>query len=468
MSVSSSIPRFVDLSELRTNPLLFLQAAQSVAGSLVVISENGPLFSRARHCPATVAVFGPTGIRQVLNDADTFGNVVSVGEFLSLPPKLMRLNAGLFSMRGGEHRDRQQLLISLLGADSIFDFSKAISEAWESFVPGIRERSEIPLLTEMRRLALHVSERIIFGNSELELGRIIQSYFETHRSYPLTPASPAGRRILIRMANRLDHSLRTRLNTLRSEAHQANQTRTCVLARLATMDATGEQLADDELISHGNVLFISSSEPVAVTLTWTLLLLSQSPELRCAIRQELLQARGRGEPSEHPDDSNCPLLKAVIQESLRLLPPNAIMVRLTTRSTRLLSYEVPQYCEVVLSSFVAHRDPNQFVNPNVFQPLRWRNLQPPPYAYFPFGIGARYCVGRRLANLILTSLLARILSHYDVFLSKDQDLDWKINITLMPASDPVVRFAPVDDGRKAQRGGRLGGPVGALVHFEDI
>ena len=117
MSVDASIPRFVNLPELRANPLAFLRAAHVAGNALIVISETGPVFSRARDCSATVAVFGPTGVRQVLNDADIFGTVVSVGELLSLPHTLKRLNSGLFNMRGEQHRHHQQILRSLLTAD---------------------------------------------------------------------------------------------------------------------------------------------------------------------------------------------------------------------------------------------------------------------------------------------------------------------------------------------------------------
>src|SRR5262249_27510852 len=142
----------------------------------------------------------------------------------------------------------------------------------------------------------------------------------------------------------------------------------------------------------------------------------------------------------------------------------AIMVRLTTKADYVLGYPVPASCEVVLSPYVAHRDSQIYPDPDTFDPGRWRNFSPPPYSYFPFGIGTRYCLGKPLASFTLMSVLARMISEYDIVLSSDQYVDWKMDVTLMPSSDPMVRFIPMTVlDKKVCGGGRLNGPVAELV-----
>src|SRR4051794_35054015 len=96
------------------DPLAWLVEA-SRHGDLVVVSDRGPVVSRARSGPGTVAVFGRGAVRQVLGDLDTFGMPVSVTERHELPPPLGNLNAGLFSMTGERHRLTQHALSRLLG-----------------------------------------------------------------------------------------------------------------------------------------------------------------------------------------------------------------------------------------------------------------------------------------------------------------------------------------------------------------
>jgi cytochrome P450 len=147
-----------------------------------------------------------------------------------------------------------------------------------------------------------------------------------------------------------------------------------------------------------------------------------------------------------------------------MLPPNAIMVRLTTRPVKLLGHQLPANCEILLSPFVAHRDQGEFPRPDVFDADRWRGRKPSAYAYFPFGVGARYCVGRQLAQFLLVSALTSILTRYEVVLAADQTLDWTMNVTMMPAQEPIVRFVPVQPQHTAV-GGLLRGPVADLVRF---
>ena len=463
----ASIPRFIDSGMLRDNPLSFLQAAQA-AGNVVLVAEGRPAFSRADGCAAVVAVFGPAGVQQVLNDAELFGTTVSVGARFSLPQALNRLNAGLFSMTGDEHKAQQQLLRTTLDASYIRDADDLIDDAWERFAERLQVGQDIPLLSEMRRLVLHVSTLLLFGDDDLALGRLVQSYFEMRRALSgarVTPA-PAQRRALIQMGGRLDRLLRARMQALRADAAAgAASARKCLMGRLCRkVSGPLAEPTEDQLIAQANTLFMSSSEPIAVALTWILLLLTQQPRLREALRRELAGAPPHGD-ADRPDwPSDRPLLRAVIHETLRLLPPNAIMVKLTTRAGRLLGHALPAKCEILLSPFVAHRDPREFAQPHFFNPGRWDGWKPSPYAYFPFGVGARFCVGRQLAQSMLVRLLTSILGRYDFVLAADQELDWKINITMMPGQEPVIRILATPPDR-ATLGGRLNGPVADLVRF---
>jgi cytochrome P450 len=466
VSIPASIPRFVDEGRLRTDPLAFLRAAHATAGELVVISKEGPIFSRAPRCAGVVAAFGPTVLRQIFSDADGFGMAVSANESLQLPSQLARLNTALFSMRGEEHRSRQQLLTALLARPSLCAYDGVLAAGWEAYREGLCSGQPTALLTEMRRLVLCVATPLYFGGDALELGRTIQLYFDRRRtlSIPRSRTDPRGRRELLHLGRQLHAALHERLASLRDGPAELRGDPPCLLARLKDLPVrTGEGLTEDELVAHANVLFTSSSEPLAVALTWTLLLLSQHTEVREELRRELTAAFGEGEVPAHILDDVLPLLSGVIRESLRLLPPNAIMVRLTTKPAEVLGHELPADCEVVLSPFVAHRDAREYPRPDVFDPYRWRHLRPRAYTYFPFGVGARYCVGKELAGQVLLSVLARLLHRFDVVLARDQDLDWTMNVNLMPAAEPIVFFLPASSRCGSARGGQLGGPVATLA-----
>jgi cytochrome P450 len=360
-------------------------------------------------------------------------------------------------MKGKEHGTQQQLLRAALDDMCTDAVDRVVTEAWQRFAENLGPVDNVPLLSEMRRLVLYVSSLLVFGNTDLELGRLIQSYFEQRRTASAAETVPGllQRRVLIQTGAKLDRLLRARMLAFRADVAGAAAARDCLMGRLHATATARANATEDQLIAQANTLFMSSSEPVAVSLTWILLILSQQPRLRRALRLELIQTSERS-------DRDQTLLRAVIQEVLRLLPPNAIMVKVTTGPAQLLGHWLPTNCEILLTPFVAHRDGRHFQQADVFRPGRWHGWKPSTYAYFPFGLGARYCVGRQLALSLLIAILSSILMRYDVVLVADQALDWKINITLMPAQEPIVRFLPAQM-QHAVVGGRLRGPVADLV-----
>ncbi|WP_404526081.1 cytochrome P450 [Bradyrhizobium diazoefficiens] len=378
----------------------------------------------------------------------------------SLPQALNRLNAGLFSMKGEEHHAQQQLLRAALDDMRADTVDHVVTAAWQRFTENLRPFDDVPLLSEMRRMVLYTSSLLVFGDIDLELGRLIQSYFEQRRAISAAGMAPTllQRRVLIQTGSRLDRLLRACMLAFRADAAmQTDALRGGMMGRLHATTTARAGATEGQLIAQAHTLFMSSSEPVAVSLTWILLILSQLPRLRYALRRELVEASERG-------DRDRPLLRAVIHEVLRLLPPNAIMVKLTTGPVQLLGHSLPPNCEILLTPFVAHRDSRDFRRADVFDPGRWYGWRPPAYAYFPFGLGARYCVGRQLALSLLVAILSSMLLRFDVVLAANQALDWKINITLVPAQEPIVRFLPAQLQHAAE-GGRLRGPVADLLHY---
>ena len=462
VSLPASIPRADPFEAFDADPLAFLAEARRAHGDVVALVEDRPVFSRAERCAGAIAVFGADNQRAVLSSMETFGMPVSVGERYRFPPPLANLNTGLFSMRGEKHRARQQLLVSLLHAWVLDDHHAALRAGCRAFLAGLRPGRPFHLLDEMRRFSLHVSSRLVFGSSPrgaVALGTQIQAYFQGRRAYATFRGAGGdeARAELLALGTAIDGAIRDRLARCLRHGGPPRS----LLARLAAQSAA-HGLSEDELVAHGNILFTSGSEPVAVALTWTLLVLSQLPSIRRALRRELAGAKTGGRTPGAAALRALPLLDAVVRESLRLLPPNAIMVRLTAAPATLTGHALPAGCEVLLCPFVSHRDPDRFPDPRSFSPGRWAQAKPTAFEYLPFGAGARYCVGQKLAADTLRLGLAVLLGRYDVVLDGDQDVDWIMNVNLMPANDPVMVLRAPAAGAIA-RGGRLGGPVAGLL-----
>lgn len=425
MPLHPSIPRASDAGRFGDDPLRFLAEGRAALGDVFVLREDGAIFSRTPDCNGVVAVFGAGQHRAVLTDTETFGMPPSAARHLDLNERLTNLNRSLHSMRGEQHDAQKRVLTSVLDRESVDE--DELREVLQAFAAQWQPGARFGLLGTMRALTLRLASRVLFGGEHEELSTLLEGYFHLRRE----AASPAaggriGREELIEVGEALDDALRT---YLRGGAPGG------LVGKLARAG-----LSEDEIVGHANILFVSSTEPIAVALTWTLLILSQLPDLRARLRED------------------ASLLDGVISESLRILPPNGIMVRITTRPATLAGIEVPERCEIVICPFVAHRDPARFPDPEEFRPSRWTETRPSPFQYFPFGAGGHACVGRGLALRLMHGTLTFLLARHHLLLDGDQEIDWRLHIMFMPANDPRM----IVDGLEA---GMLAGPVAALLRL---
>jgi cytochrome P450 len=422
------------------DPLSWLASA-SERGDFAVVDADGPVTTARARC--TVAVFGPSAVRQVLSDLDTFGMPVSMSQRYGLPPVLANLNSALFSMTGPHHRSRQRLLVNCLGPTFAADHTAAIDAGIEEFLRGWRTGEQVPLLTETRRLARVVAQRVVLGTTgDDPIGGLIQRYFDLRRSYRSSNRASVPVRFdeLVAAGTEVDRQLRAHVRTLRAGGDQPYS----VLAHLCKQaDTVSEDgMSEDELVAHANILFMSSSEPIATAMAWILLGLSQRARLRDALRAE------------------GSLVHGVVNEFLRLVPPNALMVRVAGRATEVAGVAIEPETEVLISPFVEHRRANVFPDPLRVTPERWASARPGPFQFLPFGNGARSCLGRQIAQVTLERGTSALLARYDPSLPGPHRLGWRMNVTLLPAGDPLLLLAepgmPVDPGV-------LSGPAAELL-----
>jgi cytochrome P450 len=446
-----SIPCVADAGDALTDPIRFLARSRASYGNLFAIRKDGPMFSRAPECAGVVAAFGMENQRAALTDMATFGLPISAAEKMRLPRNLVNLNRSLHSMQGAEHAAQKRLLIGILNRveplhRSVWTVLEEVAAQW---TPG-----PVELVQQMRELIFHASSRLLFGDggaATRQLASLLQIYFHLRREAASAGATPNQEALeqLVAVGNSLDSQLRDYIREC-CRISGSSSPSPGVLANMAT--ESGDRLSEDEIVGHMNVFFISTTEPVAIAASWVLLVLSQLPQLRIELRKELDAALEADSCPTAAQMNGLGLLDSVINETLRILPPNALMVRITTKPTALNGMQLPSGCEVLLSPFISHRDETIFSRPDEFLPERWLGSPPSPFVYFPFGAGGHACVGRSLALDMIKTSLAFLLPRFDVLLTQTQEIDLSIRIMLMPDPDPQVIFHPLHSQSLPQPG----------------
>ena len=425
--------------DFQANPLAWLAQVKQTGQAVAVIDEHGPVFTQHDEAVRTVAVFGADLIRHVLTSPADFAMPDSASGRLGLSPALARLSRSLHSLSGERHSEHRRILGAVLGSNPLdtqmaMATMSACAHRWKSKQPQ-------SLLSRMRELCICLASQHLLGaDAAPELPELLYRYFYLRRqaSSPTHVSPPAVKENLQSTGMQLDKVLREHLR----RQGDSGCRRGGILAGL--MDTGAANLSEDEAVGHANILFVSATEPVAVALTWTLLLLSQQPRWRDNVR------------------ADAQALEHVLLESLRMLPPNTFMSRIATQGAALAGTQLPPRTELVICPFIEHRDGNVFSDPDVFTPERWRDTRPTAFQFMPFGAGTHSCIGRSMGMDLLRTALAFLIQRYDIVLHTDQEVDWYVHTMLLPRQEIQVRFTPAGSARNA---GRWSGALSNLVNF---
>jgi len=413
-----------------------------------VYRRYGAISSWTPRHPRHVFAFGPEPNRQLFGSPECF--CVDAFRELPVPPgsAMSRLTNGLLKLNGETHRNHRRLMQPAFHSRQVESYLAAIVELAQAELDSWRPGDSRAIGRDLSRLTLRVAMKTIFDLESAEgvdgLHGIIVRLLALGGSpatllLPLDLPGTAYRRLL-RTAEEMDRALRAMIDAKRRDPTGGDVLTALITAR----DEQGARLTDDELISEAYTAFCHESS--AASLTWTLFLLDQHPEVEADLRDELSAALGGAAPTAD-DLARLPLLDRVLKESLRLFPPAAFGLRYTARPCALGPYELPEGATIFFSQYVTHRIPDAFPQPLRFQPSRWETFRPGVYEYIPFGAGPHHCLGRSFATLEMKIVLAMLLQRYRLRIEPRSRVDPQVRISLVPRQALRMRVAPPVNGR---------------------
>ena len=181
----------------------------------------------------------------------------------------------------------------------------------------------------------------------------------------------------------------------------------------ASDPATGTGLTNEEVRANIITFIGAGHETTANALTWSLFLLSLSPEWRGRLAAEADRALD-GPPEGVLD--RLPETRAVIEEAMRLYPPVASLSREALGPDDLCGRRIRKGALIIVAPYVLHRHRLLWRDPDSFDPTRFlpgAREKIDRFAYLPFGVGPRICIGAAFslqeAAVVLATLMRRFV-----------------------------------------------------------
>ncbi len=361
------------------------------------------------------------------------------------------LGDGLITADGERHRRNRRVLAKLFKADWLQQQAQHVQVFTEQWISRWREAagSTVDVHEEMILITLKCIGKMLFNISfeeELRFGRIFKNLNAlTNRIdvavFSLVPWLP------VRVNRTLKHGIReidAYIGQMIWQHRERNAPAAAdALDYLLSVQAEAgwdDRQLRDELVT----LFGAGHESVAAALTWSWYLLDRYPDIADRVRREadrvLTQDRPAYEQLQH-----LVYTRQVLRESMRLYPPVWFNGRKTTRATEIDGHPLPAGARVWLLPFLVHRDPRWFPQPTVMCPQRFdqsSNLAFNAKAYFPFGKGARMCLGHFFAEMEATLILAGLARHFRLHRTNRTEPRLNAGTTLYPRGGMPMTVMP--------------------------
>ena len=184
-------------------------------------------------------------------------------------------------------------------------------------------------------------------------------------------------------------------------------------------------------------LIVAGHETTAMTLAFLVDMLFRAPDVLARATGEAKCAGGGSALAL----AELPYIDALAKEVLRIRPIITESMRTLRRPLQLGAIEVPAGMHIGASIVLAHYDPERFPSPTELRPERFLDHKVAPTDYFPFGGGARRCIGAAFAEMEIRIVVATLLAGFDVeLLAAAAATPVRRNLTMAPKGGVPVRI----------------------------
>ncbi len=186
---------------------------------------------------------------------------------------------------------------------------------------------------------------------------------------------------------------------------------------------TGAPMEDRQLVDEIMTLIVAGHETTASALNWFWYLMTTAPDVAARLHAELDAAKL--DPPGYEDLARLPLARRAIDETLRLYPPGWLLTRRSLAPDSIGGYFLPEATDVLISPYLVQRHPAHWPDPDLFDPERFMPQTAAGrhrFAYLPFGLGPRACIGEHLALVEMQTHVATLARHFELELVPGQSI----------------------------------------------
>jgi cytochrome P450 len=412
-------PPWLQKIQYITDPLGYLDNTYQRYGEIF----NAPIIGNYQKL---LLVSHPEGLQQLFTRDSK--------EFSTPSNPLLQIVMGDYSiliLEGDRHKRERKLLMPPFHGDRMRGYGQTICDLTEGIFSQLTPNTTFSARNVVQNISIEVILKVVFGIHEGEgFHKLNHQLFEWMDSF----ASPLVSSLLFFPFLRKDFGAKSPWGYFRHLQQQIDQllyaeikerrlqydpSGTDILTLLmSARDENGEEMSDKELHDELITLLVAGHETTATAISWALYWVHQQPAI---LEKILIELDSLGDSPEPMNIFKLPYLTAVCNETLRIYPVAVLTVpREVKEPVELMGYQLEPGTRVYGCIYLTHHREDLYPNSKEFKPERFLERQYTPYEFFPFGGGARRCLGEALAILEMKLVLATILGNYQLELVDNQ------------------------------------------------
>ncbi|XP_041474087.1 cholesterol 24-hydroxylase-like isoform X1 [Lytechinus variegatus] len=318
-------------------------------------------------------------------------------------------------------------------------------------IPSSDGRTEVAMSEEFARVTMEIIARVgfgmdddIIGNPDSPLCQLFPKILHGMQSvynapllkYSILPKDIKYRREVREAMKDLREMARRCIQARMDALNQGDEVPQNILTYILqeSNNLKGIENFDiEDMIDQFLTFFAAGEDTTSNLLSFTFLHLGRNPEIMKKLRDEVDAILKGKDYVEYSDITQMQYLTLVLKESLRITPPGSMLNRILPHEMDLCGYKVPKDTIVLLPIYGIGRNEKYFKNPDTFDPERFtRDEDSPLFAYVPFSMGSRSCIGQTFAMMEAKVIMCKLIKQLEFQLVPNQNFKFTETITLKP------------------------------------
>jgi cytochrome P450 len=362
------------------------------------------------------------------------------------------LGDGLLTIDGEYHDASRAIMMPAFHKERILRATATMNAEAAAAIDPVSDGDVIDVYGWTRNLAMRIAMRALFGfDPDSAHAHETVSEFERGLSFhgeeyiwqiAVGPGTPYAR--LKSARAELERLVGGEIRARRERGDDPEAGSDILGSLLAATDAEGNSFTDTQVLDHVLTLLFAGHDTTTATVTFLAYELARNPSCFEPLQTELAETVGTS-PAPTPEQllGGLPELSKAIDETLRLYPPAWIGPRRVVRDFEFKGVGVPAGLPLSYSSWVSHRLPDVWDEPDAFRPDRFEpeaRARLPTGAYVPFGMGPRVCIGKRFGYTEVHAVASALLRRFEWELVEESQITVLQAPTLSPKGGLRIRL----------------------------